>query len=323
MAAKGQRPYLKRSEEFFWWKKNVSTRGGGVEVTNYASPIARELWYYLRSMGRVKHPPGWKHEHHGTGGFLLHVILRGELLHEVKGRTHIARRGQACLLDLSQDVNYRVEGGARTDFFWVLLNAKDMPRVFMELRADLDPLFPLSDLKLVVSLLRKLQEITIREPIAYEVRSSGLLTLILAELFAGRPDLARLYNPDKTKPQPLSEPIRKGVDYMIRFYDLNFSVKHLAGVVGLSLHYFSRRFHQEVGKSPVAYLNHYRIEQAKKLLAKGNQSVAQIARSVGFHSQHYFSRSFRRIAGANPLAYRKKSRAGTNKVQLAKQGLRH
>jgi AraC-like DNA-binding protein len=306
MAAKGQRPYLKRPEEFSYWKKARATLGTGTEVYNYASPLARELWYYLRSLGHVKHPPGWKCEHHGEDGFLLHVVRRGELWHEIKGKRYIVRRGEACVLDLRHDVRYGVEGARAAELYWAWINGRDMPRVCLELNADQNPVFRLRDPHLVESLLRELQAITTREPVAYEVRSSGLLTLVLAELFACRSDRTLLLDSIQTS-RPLSEPVRMGLDYIARHYDKTIRVKNVADKH--SLHYFSRRFHQEMGMSPIAYLNRYRIEQAKKHLANSNHTVAQIARSVGIPDQRYFTRLFARIVGVAPLAYRKNPKA--------------
>lgn len=305
MVAKSERPYLKRPIEYAYWKKARLPGGEGVEVMNYATPYARELWYYLRSMGHVKHPPGWKHEHHGEDGFVLHVVHRGELWHDTKGRRHVIHAGEACLLDLREEVSYGVEGPRPAEFYWAWLNGKDMPRVFLDLGADQNPVFALREPRRVESLLRELRDITLREPRAYEVRSSGLLTMILAELFAARPDTPTLISEGQTG-RPLSEPVRRGIDYIVRHYDKDISVKHIAlAVAERSLNYFSRRFHQEVGMSPVNYLNRFRIEQAKKFLTSSNQSVAQIAHSVGFRDADYFTRTFVRAVGVTPMTYRR------------------
>ncbi len=60
--------------------------------------------------------------------------------------------------------------------------------------------------------------------------------------------------------------MRKAIDSITIFYEQPMSIKRMAADAGQSLSYFSRRFHREVGMSPIAYLNHYRIEQAKRLL---------------------------------------------------------
>src|SRR6185503_16590000 len=162
--------------------KSRSVLGISDEVYNYAGPLARRLWYYLRCMGRVTHPPGWKNEHHGRDGFLFHFVQSGELWHDLKQRRHCVRRGEACLLDLRHDVIYGVAGPGQAVFDWAWINGKDLPTVFLELGADQDPIFPLRDPARVRTLLQELRTLTLRESTGYEVRSSGVITHILAEL---------------------------------------------------------------------------------------------------------------------------------------------
>ena len=307
MAAKTQRPYVRSPgpEGFEYWKKNPIPTGIGWEAHNYASPLALEIWYYLRALGRAKHPPGWMHKHRRRDGFLLHIVQRGQLWHEVKGQRHLARRGEAALLDLSADLTHGVGGTRPAEFYWVLFNGRDVPRMFLELGADQNPVFLLRDMPRLLALVRRLESITIRESRAYEAEASGLLMLVLAQLFASRSDRVPAFLPSQSG-RPLSESVRKVIDYITRQYDESLTSKHLAWIARQSLTYFSRRFHQEVGLTPIAYLNRYRVEQAKKFLTDSNQSIDQIARSVGFRDRHYFTRMFVRIVGVTPLAYRKK-----------------
>jgi transcriptional regulator, araC family len=66
------------------------------------------------------------------------------------------------------------------------------------------------------------------------------------------------------------------------------------------LHTFKREF----GTSPVRYLNNYRIERSKELLA-GGESVTSAALAVGFSNPVYFTELFHRRTGLTPSAFRK------------------
>ncbi|MGQ9491544.1 MAG: helix-turn-helix domain-containing protein [Anaerolineae bacterium] len=57
--------------------------------------------------------------------------------------------------------------------------------------------------------------------------------------------------------------------------------------------------------TPIAYLNRYRIQQAKQLLTNTHKTITEIALEVGFSSSSYFSRIFRRKTGMTPEAYRR------------------
>ncbi|RKP53054.1 AraC family transcriptional regulator [Cohnella endophytica] len=61
------------------------------------------------------------------------------------------------------------------------------------------------------------------------------------------------------------------------------------------------------GMTPMDYLVHYRIEQAKKLLLQTEWSVGRIAEEVGFQHGSYFTFCFSAKEGITPLAFRRKS----------------
>ena len=58
------------------------------------------------------------------------------------------------------------------------------------------------------------------------------------------------------------------------------------------------------------YLIYYRIEKAVRRLKLSNQSVQEIAESVGYANQFYFAREFHRLTGVTPTEYRKNPDAG-------------
>ncbi len=279
------------------------TRPGLVEWFHYPSAFARQTLLYPRSMGRAKHPAGWKMSHHSDDGYVLHVMLRGELRHEVRERAYTARAGEACLIDVGEDVRYRTEGPGPAEFYYVWFNGRDLPRYVAELRADQNPLFGGIDVRRIRALVSELIALAPDHSPAGEVKTDGVLRFILAELFASRPPVvsfAEVANPDR----PLSEAVRKAIDCITRFYETQLTIKDIAGMVGLSQNHFSRVFHQEVGIPPIAYLNRFRVEQAKRLLEGSDKTIAQIARRVGFADQNYLTRTFRQVVGTSPRRYR-------------------
>lgn len=64
-------------------------------------------------------------------------------------------------------------------------------------------------------------------------------------------------------------------------------------------------FNQYADLSPVAYLNHYRLFRAKKLLEQSDWSVELIAHHTGFNHISHFIRQFKQTYGLTPLQYRK------------------
>jgi two-component system response regulator YesN len=68
--------------------------------------------------------------------------------------------------------------------------------------------------------------------------------------------------------------------------------------------YLARCFRQETGLTPRMYVNRYRINRARSLLAAGKQSIEEIANAVGFGNGKYFSYAFQHETGMTPSAYR-------------------
>lgn len=71
---------------------------------------------------------------------------------------------------------------------------------------------------------------------------------------------------------------------------------------------------QEAGTSFSQVLNDYRHQLAKKLLAKTNESIAEIVYLTGFSEPSTFYRAFKRWEGVTPVEYRKKKQEKQAKV---------
>jgi len=79
----------------------------------------------------------------------------------------------------------------------------------------------------------------------------------------------------------------------------------LAREAGVSPKYLCRIFSQLTGKSPVEYLNEYRVERACALLSDTDLPILDIGLSCGFNDQSYFIKTFKRYKGKTPGGYRK------------------
>jgi AraC family transcriptional regulator len=83
------------------------------------------------------------------------------------------------------------------------------------------------------------------------------------------------------------------------------SLAKLAELAQLSIFHFSRAFKQSFGMPPHRYHTSRRIDRAKSLLAKPNQSVTEIALDMGFSDTSSFTAAFRKLAGRTPTEYRR------------------
>ena len=68
---------------------------------------------------------------------------------------------------------------------------------------------------------------------------------------------------------------------------------------------FCRYFKQQTRLTFTEFLNHYRVNQAKRLLLT-DESIGNVCYACGFESLSYFNRVFRKLTGSSPGGYRKR-----------------
>jgi AraC family transcriptional regulator len=79
----------------------------------------------------------------------------------------------------------------------------------------------------------------------------------------------------------------------------------LAARAALSPYHFARSFKTSAGMTPRTYVEHRRLEQAKRLLTESTASIAQIAVDAGFGTQSRLTSTFRRRTGFTPGEFRR------------------
>ncbi|TGL59364.1 AraC family transcriptional regulator [Leptospira ognonensis] len=83
----------------------------------------------------------------------------------------------------------------------------------------------------------------------------------------------------------------------------------LSAELAVSQHQLSEFLNQHLGKNFFAYINHYRIREAKELCKNApEKTILSIAYEVGFPSKSTFYDAFKRETGMSPTEYRKSIR---------------
>lgn len=82
------------------------------------------------------------------------------------------------------------------------------------------------------------------------------------------------------------------------------TVKYLSERVNLSAGYLSDLLKKETGMTAQDHIHYYLIEEAKNVLLNSDQSVSEIAYSLGFEYPQYFSKLFKQKTGKTPGEYR-------------------
>ena len=117
----------------------------------------------------------------------------------------------------------------------------------------------------------------------------------------------RLFTPTEKDLDKRVESIKTALTYISDNYQNKIYISDLARQVNLNGQYFCRLFKKAIGRSPMAYINEYRIRQAKRLLENTDIAVTEVCLECGFNNLGNFMHEFRRATGTTPLQYRKKS----------------
>ena len=105
-------------------------------------------------------------------------------------------------------------------------------------------------------------------------------------------------------PSSMQMIIKPSIEYIEHHFDSpDISNEDLARVSKLSVSYFRKLFTECFQISPMRYVCQKRIEKAKLLLMDTENSIEEIAYSVGYNSPENFSRSFKKEVGVSPLKY--------------------
>ncbi|HAA25913.1 MAG TPA: AraC family transcriptional regulator [Ruminiclostridium sp.] len=101
------------------------------------------------------------------------------------------------------------------------------------------------------------------------------------------------------------ENIKRALEYIHKNFDRKIRLNDLARLSNMSEGHFCRFFKKLVRKTPVEYINYYRVNRAAKLLQNEDAKVIEIAMDVGFDSFSYFISMFKRYMKCTPSQYRK------------------
>lgn len=96
---------------------------------------------------------------------------------------------------------------------------------------------------------------------------------------------------------------------MMEYIHTDLSLDTLAKRSKLSKYYFSKKFRQLTGNSPIQHFIQMKIQHAAHRLQTSEQSVKQIAATLGYSDAYYFSRLFKKIIGQSPQQYRRNQAA--------------
>jgi len=99
--------------------------------------------------------------------------------------------------------------------------------------------------------------------------------------------------------------VSDALQYMRTNYDREIRITEVASAVNVHPAYLQRLFRKTRGLTMIAWLNRYRMEQAKMLLLTTDLPLADLCGYVGMNSRQHFSAIFREHVGISPAEFRR------------------
>jgi|GEM_PF-3212109 len=97
--------------------------------------------------------------------------------------------------------------------------------------------------------------------------------------------------------------VRAVIRYVQLHYREEITLQSVAEHIGVSSAHLGRLIQKDQNMNFSEYVNQFRIERAKELLAEGRLRVFEIAEAVGYNSVEHFGRMFKRVAGMSPREF--------------------
>lgn len=153
-----------------------------------------------------------------------------------------------------------------------------------------------------------------------ETESAGRKLKVIGGLYQLFGEILDHHNYRPAEPIPVSADLKipklkTVLSYIRSNYQSAITLEDMAQAAGLSPKYLCLFFKEMTTKTPVKYLNLYRIERASRKLVNTDLSVTGVALSCGFNDLSYFIKTFKQVKGTTPARYRKAARSRPGESQ--------
>lgn len=165
------------------------------------------------------------------------------------------------------------------------------------------------------ALIELIPAINERDPLLYqlgaallsELRSSGPASSLYVESLtqALAVHLLRRHAAlDPRVPEPADSPdskvVRRALEHINDHLARDLSLAEIALAAGVSPYHLARQFKRATGRTVHQYVVGQRLEAARRMLAAGKRSIAEIAALTGFADQSHLHRHFKATYGITP-----------------------
>jgi AraC family transcriptional regulator len=249
-----------------------------------------------------------RHEHVEN---FVHVVLRGSAKYEVltRGKTLQFRAQAGTTFILPRGTIDELRWAGPTDRIAVAIHpsllANASAETVCETNVELTENWNLTDPHILAVLLAMRTDLNEGSPAGrlYGESLANALAVYLLNRYA-----VRRYTPDACQGGLPGYRLTRVLDYIGDNLANDLSLFELAGVAGMSPHYFAHLFRRSTGYAPHRYVLLQRIERAKQDLRDPRRAIIDVGLDVGFQNPSHFARVFGKFVGVSPSTFRSRMR---------------
>ncbi len=160
----------------------------------------------------------------------------------------------------------------------------------------------------IIEKLTEIMQLYSVKPNGFELSVKAYLYLIFSSIIYNANVNIQVNNPAANN--DVIEKLKSLLNYVHANYDKKISIYDLSKISNMSEGHLHRFFKRHTRKTPVDYINQYRIYKASERLKNGNEKISEIASDTGFDNISYFNGIFKQYMGCTPKEYRVTSTNG-------------
>jgi AraC-like DNA-binding protein len=232
--------------------------------------------------------PGWRHRFLRRPSCALYYILSGELTVVSPEGEQLLTEGDVGIFDADIPMTLENRGTGISASYQISFFADRNP-------GSLGLPTVLSRAEDLRTRFAAAYEGFLARDVGYRIRARAAVSELIATL------LAKQAGEEQRRS---SRRLATLLDYIQEHCAEELSLSQLSRIGGYSPSHLRELFREELGLSPVRYINRLRIERASALLHE-DLPIWRVGELVGFPNANYFSRIFRAECGMTPLEYRR------------------
>lgn len=254
---------------------------------------------------------------HWHNSIELIEVLDGNYSCHVDDKTFIAQKGDLCIinkgrihriLDNSREIQ---KSCIKKSFFFNPDDIIDNSELYTKYVEPLLEAHAFSHMQLhshkgigkeIFHLIDEIEVLSQNQSDAHELEILGLLYMLIRRLYLAYELKKKELNEEFNSNTHLQ---RRMTNYIYEHFGEKLSLDDIANSGNISRSTCIRLFNEYTGKSPIDFLNSYRLEVSSQLLKDKKRRITDIAQECGFTQQSYYNRMFRKEFGLTPNEYRK------------------